>query len=73
MLVLKGGTTPMSATVAYARLTAEIVGPAFGKLGAWNIGMKDLVDGSIVEDDVARRFGDACLEEAVWRCLKRGQ
>ena len=48
VLILVGRTTLMSATVANTCLTTEIVGPAFRKLGAWDVGLEDLVDGSIV-------------------------
>lgn len=48
VLILVGRTTLMSATVANTCLTTEIVRPAFRKLGAWDVGLEDLVDGSIV-------------------------
>ena len=48
VLILVGRTTLMSATVANTCLTTEIVVPAFRKLGAWDVGLEDLVDGSIV-------------------------
>lgn len=48
VLILKGRTTLVGATVANICLTTEIVGPAFRKLGAWDVGLEDLVDGSIV-------------------------
>jgi hypothetical protein len=64
LFVFVGRTTAVSATVAHAGLTTEIVGPALGKLSAWNIGPEDLVDGSIIEDDITRRLVDAELEWA---------
>ena len=48
LLVLVGRTTLVGATVANICLTTEVVGPAFGKLGAWDVGLENLVDGSIV-------------------------
>jgi hypothetical protein len=38
----------MSATVAHAGLTTEIVGPALRELSTWNIGAEYLMDSSIV-------------------------
>lgn len=48
LLILVCRTAFMGATVANICLTTEIVGPAFRKLGAWDVGLQDLVDGSIV-------------------------
>lgn len=48
LLVLVSGTSAMSATVANTCLAAEIVRPAFRKLGARDVGLEDLVDGSVV-------------------------
>ena len=48
LLILIGRTTPMAATVADACLTTEIMGPALHKLGTWDVGLEDLVGGSIV-------------------------
>lgn len=48
LLILVRRTTFMGATVANVCLTTEVVGPAFRKLGAWDVGLEDLVDGSIV-------------------------
>lgn len=48
VLILVGRTTLVGATVANTCLTAEIEGPAFRQLRAWDVGLEDLVDGSIV-------------------------
>jgi hypothetical protein len=48
LFVFVGRTTAMSATVAYAGLTTEIVGPALGKLSTWDVGPEYLMDSSIV-------------------------
>ena len=48
VLILVGRTTLMGATVANTCLTTEIEGPAFRQLRAWDVGLEDLVDGSIV-------------------------
>ena len=48
VLILVGRTAPMAATVADTCLTTEIMGPPLRKLGAWDVGLEDLVDGSIV-------------------------
>lgn len=48
VLVLVSRTTLVGATVANTCLATEIVRPAFRKLGAWDVGLEDLVDGSIV-------------------------
>lgn len=62
ILVLVGGATPVRATVANTGLAAEVVGPAFGELGARDVGLEDIVDGSVVQDNVAGRLGDASFE-----------
>ena len=48
VLILVGRTTLMGAAVANTCLAAEIEGPAFRQLRAWDVGLEDLVDGSIV-------------------------
>jgi hypothetical protein len=48
LLVFVGRTTSVSATMANAGLPAEVMRPAFRKLSAWDVGMEDLVDGSVV-------------------------
>ena len=48
LLVLVGRTTSVDATVANVCLTIEVMRPALRKLGTWDVGLKDLVGGSIV-------------------------
>lgn len=48
LLGFVGRTTSVSAAVANACLTAEVVRPALRKLGTWDVGLEDLVGSSIV-------------------------
>jgi hypothetical protein len=62
--VFVGWAAAVGATVTDAGLAAEVVGPAFGKLGTGDVGVEDVVDGAVVEDYVARGFADAEFEGA---------
>jgi hypothetical protein len=48
LLIFVGGTTSVSAAVAYTCLTAEVMRPALRKLGSREVGLEDLVGSSIV-------------------------
>lgn len=48
VLILVGRTTLVGATVANTCLATKVIGPAFRELGAWDVGLEDLVGGSIV-------------------------
>lgn len=48
LLVFVGRTTSVGATVANVCLTIEVMRPALRELGTWDVGLKDLVGGSIV-------------------------
>jgi hypothetical protein len=47
-LVFVGGTTSVGAAVANTCLTTEVMRPALRKLGTRDVGLEDLVGGSIV-------------------------
>lgn len=48
LLIFVGRTTSVSAAVANTCLTAEVMGPALRKLGTRDVGLEDLVGGSII-------------------------
>lgn len=62
LLVFVGRSPAMRPSVADVCLATEVVRPAFGQLGAGDVGLKNLVDGSVVENDIARWLVDAVLE-----------
>lgn len=62
LLVFVSRSSAMRPSVADVCLAAKVVRPAFGQLGAGDVGLKNLVDGSVVENDIAGWLVDAVLE-----------